>query len=180
MAHHSLLNRLRTDDYLCEIGFFTTPKQTREKFLRSLAVRELGNALKHGVVTDEDIRDFVDELVSDFRKGELFVHQVPFMALAVCFESHYSKAANDFLERLSTLDAGEMLMAIHVAKLCAKNKRVAPLTSVEQWEWSSPVGQPVVPVHEEIIISDDSTKYDSNMWSGQNRSEKLVPVVEVA
>jgi hypothetical protein len=85
------------------------------------------DALQTGELSDPLLRGFVSSLLTAFRKGEVFQHDMAVAAIAVALERETTPFAEEYLRDLARLQAAEMSMSIRVARECL-NQRHATLT----------------------------------------------------
>ena len=141
-----LLRQLATDDFADGIGFVLPPAPLRRVLQQSPEVRRLGAALRYGQVTGEDIREFVDRLLSEYRPGELFRYDLTLAALAVAMEHWSSSFAEDYLIDLARIQRLEFRASFRVARESLKARFAFPRTRLETSRYPrtglDPVGPP--------------------------------------
>ena len=123
-----LLLRLTTDEFADSIGFILPPASLRRVLQHSADVRRLGAALRYGQVTGKDIREFVGQLLREFRPGELFHHDIALAALAVAMEHLSSSFAEEYLIDLARLQRPEFRASFRIARVCLKARYEFPKT----------------------------------------------------
>lgn len=129
-----LLERLKSDAFAAEAVFLSTPGALR-RFL--VGRREVGlakQALTQGAITEDSLRRFVADLMSDLRRGERFPHEMALAALAVVLEMRPTEFAEEFLHDLSRLRLAEMSLCIRVARECLKHRPQLARTNSKEFD----------------------------------------------
>ena len=81
-----LLERLKSDAFAAEAVFLSTPSALRRFLVGTTEVAAIKQALRQGGITEDSLRRFVADLMTDLRRGERFPHELPLAALAVVLE----------------------------------------------------------------------------------------------
>ena len=132
MAHKSLLQLVSLD---FEASVVTSSASGLRALLRrSFQLRELRADHRSGAVTDDNIRQFVDSLFSEFATFESFPHQVALATFAVLFEVRHSPLAEDYLIDLSRVRTARLRMASSVARICLRNRSLLPNVEARTFE----------------------------------------------
>lgn len=137
-----LLNRLVSDEFTDSVGFVLPPGPLRRMLQLSADVRSLAAALRFGQVTKEDVREFVERLLRDFRPGELFRHDVALAAVAVALEHWSSSFAEDYLLDLARVERPEFRASFRVARECLKARAAFPRTQVKMARFGEKLATP--------------------------------------
>ena len=132
MAHKSL-NELVSLDF--EASVVTSSASGLRALLRkSSQLHRLRADHRSGAVTDDNIRHFVDGLLSEFVGSESFPHQVALAAFAVLFENRHSPLAEAYLIDLSRVRTARLRMAASVARICLRNRSLLPNVKTRTFE----------------------------------------------
>jgi hypothetical protein len=126
----ALLLDLTTDDFNDSIGVVLPPSPLRHVIQRSSQVRRIGEALRYGQITEQDIRRFVAQMLREFKPGELFRHDIALAALAVAMEHWGDGFAEEYLIDLARIERPEFRAAYRVARECLKARYRFPQTQV--------------------------------------------------
>ncbi len=124
-----VLERLKSDEFALSVGFLCTAGPLRRFLRKTEDVAGIQRALRQGAITEETIRSFVSDLMSDLRRGERFPHELPLAALAVVLEMRSTEFAEEFLHDLSRLRLAEMSLCIRVARECLRHRVSLPQNS---------------------------------------------------
>lgn len=116
------LSRLLDDSLATAAMSVTTTEAVYRVLDRSPEVLELRTGLQRGTLTEGHIRSFVDKLQQQFVRGERFIGDVPFCALAVALERWGRPYAKQFLERLASLAVFELPMSRQIAVLVLRRR----------------------------------------------------------
>jgi hypothetical protein len=125
-----ILRHLGTDEFSDAIGFVLPPAPMRRALQSSPHVRALESALRYGQVTDAEVQQFLSKLLTDFRPGEVFRHDIALAALAVAMEHWYHPFAEDYLLDLARVQRSEFRCSFRVARECLKARYAFPRTQV--------------------------------------------------
>ena len=127
----TLLRQLATDEFADSIGFVLPPVPLRRVLQQSPEVRRLGAALRYGQVTGEAVRAFVDQLLSEYRPGELFRYDLTLAALAVAMEHWTNSVAEEYLIDLARIRRPEFRASFRVARESLKARYALPRTQLK-------------------------------------------------
>ena len=117
-----LLERLKSDAFAAEAVFLSTPGALRRVLVGTSEVRAVKQALRQGAITEDSLRRFVADLMTDLRRGERFPHEMALAAVAVVLEMRPTDFADEFLHDLSALRLSEMSLCIRVARECLQHR----------------------------------------------------------
>src|SRR5262245_51020865 len=95
------LEQLKADDFQARVGFVATATALHRLPKRSPEVQVIRDALTSGEISEPSIREFVEALLIDLRRGEPFRHDLAISALAVALESQETDFAAEFLQDLA-------------------------------------------------------------------------------
>ena len=112
------LERLTSDELFLSVAGLSTPNALHRFLGTRYEVAEVREALREGAISEEALRRFLSRLTEDFRRGERFVHELAFAALAVAMETRPTSFAEEFLQDLARLQIGEISIATRVAREC--------------------------------------------------------------
>lgn len=105
------------------------------------AVNKLREALGSGSVSENEIRQFAEQLMQEFRPGELFTHDLILAALAIVLSRNWNTPfAEEFILDLAKLKNPELRRSIAIARLSAKNVV----------ECTDTISRTYQPVHEQL------------------------------
>jgi hypothetical protein len=85
-------------------------------------VLELRKDVERGTLTEGQIESFVAKLQERFVRGQRFIGDVPFSALAVALERWRRPYAKQFLDRLASLAVSELPMSRQIAALVLRRR----------------------------------------------------------
>jgi hypothetical protein len=146
----SQLSRLCSNEFLTRYGFIATPPALRRALQRSGEVRAVRDGLNSGEITENTIRDFANNLLSNLRRGEPFEFEPTIAALAVVLEQRASPFADEFLTDLANLKLAEMKMSIRVARECRAAQRELTRTILTQADLGEDSGSAGLMPYEEF------------------------------
>ncbi len=135
-----VLERLKSGEFALSVGFLSTPGPLRRFVRKTKEVERVQLALSQGAITEETIRSFVSDLMSDLHRGERFPHELPLAALAVVLETRPTGFAEEFLHDLSRLRLAEMSLCIRVARECLKHRPQLARTNSKQFDLGTRYG----------------------------------------
>lgn len=98
------LQKLLSDDFYTGVGVISSARALRRCLYQSESVDELRRAIAGGVITENSIENFVNQLMKDFERGKQFPHELPLAAIAVAIEDRKTKFTEDFLLNLARLN----------------------------------------------------------------------------
>ena len=124
------LLRLMADDFTDSIGVVLPTVPLRQVLQRSNDVRRLLAAVRFRQVTATDVREFVSQLLKDFRSGEVFQHDIVLAALAVVMEHWNEPFAAEYLVDLARIKHPEFRASSRMARECLKARKAFPTTQV--------------------------------------------------
>jgi hypothetical protein len=105
------------------VGFDLPPAAMR-KHLRSFSeFKMLKSLIKHGLISSNDIKIFVESLVSGIPKGKHHPSVTILSLIAVVLEDVPDAFAYGYLDELAGLNAAEVSSAIRIAKECLKHRK---------------------------------------------------------
>lgn len=123
------LQDLTGSDFRVEAGAISSAKALRRSLLRNERVANLRKALQEGRVSEPTVQRFVARLMSDFRRGIQFPHELALSAIAVALQDRKTRFAEDYLLDLARLQKfSEMDIAPRIAGICLQAWHKAPET----------------------------------------------------
>lgn len=122
IRHAPCLEALRSQELRRACVGLPTGGVIRAFLLLRNEVPQLRDSLREGRVTDDDLREFVTDLLRAFRPGERLAEQVALAALAVALETRHSDFTDSFLEQLASSPLAELGPASQVACACLKHR----------------------------------------------------------
>lgn len=118
---HPLLRGLSSSDLDGRASIAGTHEALYAILTRSREVLDLRRALGTGEVVEEELRDFANRLLLDFRPGVGFEHDTALAALAVALSRDWNTPfAEEYVIDLAKLRNPEFRRSIAVARLAAK------------------------------------------------------------
>jgi hypothetical protein len=124
-----LLRQLLEPDFAVSLGVTTSPHAIRRALAGSPIVRDVRQAVRGGIITEADLREFVDEISAGFQKGVRFPYEAAIAALAFVLETRKTEFADEFLIDLARLRRfSEFQFAPQVGALCRQKWRQVPTT----------------------------------------------------
>ena len=141
-----LLLRLTTEDFADSIGFVLPPAPLRRVLQHSTDIRRLETALRYGEITEKDVREFVNQCLLDFRRGELFRHDISLAGLAVAMEHWKSSFAEEYLIDLARVRRPEFRSSFRIARECLKARFAFPRTQIRNSPYPRGQAAPIVPL----------------------------------
>lgn len=127
----SVLDGLRSESLETASSSISTAEGLRDFLSRRLEVLELRRTLATGGIVIDDVRNFVQHLLQDFRPNEKFAGDYILAAIAVALESFPGAFADEYLSDLASLHIREMPLAPRVARLAVQQRE----TSVSEATW---------------------------------------------
>lgn len=140
-----LLQRLTTDEFADSIGFVLPPAPLRRVLQHSPVVQQVSTALRYGQITGEDVRNFVGQLLLEFRQGELFRHDIVLAALAVAMDHWRNSFAEEYLIDLARIQRPEFRASTRIARECLKARYAFPKTHVRDSRYPRGGSAPNIP-----------------------------------
>ena len=122
MVNSVLLQHLSSDEFADNIGIILPPVPLRRVLQHSPDVRRLGEALRYGQITEKHVREFVGQLLTEFRPGELFRYDVALAALAVAMEHWGNSFAEEYLIDLARIQRSEFRVSFRIARCCQDSR----------------------------------------------------------
>lgn len=113
-----MLEILDSIDFDVSVGVWGVPKPLYHVLKTKPEVLQLREAYLKGEITDIQIRQFVNNLLKDFKTGFQFEHNMAVMAIAVALENIDTPFAKEYIKDLAALEISEMIMPRYVARLC--------------------------------------------------------------
>lgn len=126
--------------------------------LQSDEVAMLRYSIRSGAVGEEDIREFVAEVLNVFDPGVRYEEDIAVCAVAVALEDHYSLFAEEYLIDLASVRSRELSFASRIAAECLKHRRTVP---VER-------GVIIVQGFAGLTVSEDSFELRANPAGAEN------------
>ena len=139
------LDNLLKESFSDILACLPSPSAVRDYLARSAEVLDLRQSLKTGELTEGQIREFVGELMGDFKRGDRFTHEGALCAISVALERRETGFSDEYTKDLAKLKLAELSTAIRVARLSlaarsrlAKNEasvfvHSVPVTGVVLW-----------------------------------------------
>lgn len=111
-----VLALLIADDFIASVGVISSARGVRRHLYKSRFVGCVRSAIEGGIVSEDDIDAFVNDLMDEFSRGVRFPHELALAALSVILETRKTKFAEDFLLDLARLNITEMTFSPQVAR----------------------------------------------------------------
>lgn len=122
----SILNKIKSEDFIIDLGY-QLPARPMHKVLsersETLMFRE---SYQNGSIEEQEIKNFVYDLLKDFKYGENFYNDLTLATIAVALEKCYTDFAKEYLYDLSKLELTELKLAAEVAKVCLMERERYP------------------------------------------------------
>jgi hypothetical protein len=135
----SLLDELTRDEFELAVGALVPPSSLRLVLQRNRLVQRIADAVRRGMLTEQNLRDFVSSRLAELRHGVPFEHDVAIAALGVALEGSPSQFAAEFLSELAGLAIAEMQQSILMARECLRHRRATPRSFEKSFSLSSPL-----------------------------------------
>ena len=116
MTHQ--LKVLIEDAFEIAVGPCVTTPTLRRQLQRMPEVQNVRIALDSQVLSDDDLKSFVDQLMTTFQHGTRFPHDMALAALAVALESRPTPFATEYLSTLARFHLQEMPVSSRIAREC--------------------------------------------------------------
>jgi hypothetical protein len=139
-----VLSRLNSDQMLGVASTISGSAALRHYFASCDEVQDVAFALQRGVITEEGVKRFVEDLLDDLKKWVLFSHDLTLAALAVALETRYTLFADEFLHWLSQMQSAEMPIGPQVANEVLYHRAWPP---AQKW-----VGLPRKPTEPNVAV----------------------------
>ena len=119
----SLLEKIKSNDFIFFIGYDMPPKAMRYILLRTKECKQLRDAYWSGNLSEAELRRYIQGLLGEFVSGEKFYYDMTLSLVAVALEPLYTSFADEYLTTLANLELSEMPLSIRVAKLCVQTRQ---------------------------------------------------------
>ena len=119
----SLLQKIRSDDFIFSIGYEMPPKAIRYILVRTEECKQLRDAYWSGNLSEAELRRYIQSLLGEFVSSEKFPYDMTLSLVAVALETLYTRFADEYLSTLANLELSEMPLSIRVAKLCLQKRQ---------------------------------------------------------
>lgn len=121
-----ILDRIKTSDFIATVGYELPPEVMRLALRRMREYTLFQKEYRQGDITSDVLRECVQDLLGDFRRGEKFTFDASLAFLCVALESIFTPFATEFLEDLSKVHLVEMPLSPGVAKVCLEERNKLP------------------------------------------------------
>lgn len=118
-----LLAHIHSERFLTEIGYHLPHRAMRNHLMGIEECRELRLAYLTGSLSEKMIRDYVQELMSLWCKGERFSYDLTLAVICVALEPLSTDFAREYITDLSKLKLGELPLSIGIAKLSVQARQ---------------------------------------------------------
>ena len=122
----SLLQRIKSDDFIFSIGYEMPPKAIRYILVRTEECKQLRDAYCSGNLSEVELRRYIQSLLGKFVSDEKFSYDMTLSLVAVALEPLYTRFAEEYLSTLANLELSEMPLSIRVAKFCVQKRQQRP------------------------------------------------------
>ena len=95
----------------------------RKVLLRTKECDEFREKYRSGILTDNLLRQYIQDLMSNLRIGERFPFDTALALLAVGLEKFKTELAKEYLSELAELELAELPLSIEVSKVCLAEQR---------------------------------------------------------
>ena len=114
----SLLQKIKSDDFIFSIGYEMPPKAMRYILVRTEECGQLRDAYRSGNLSEAELRGYIQDLLAEFVPGEKFSYDMTLSLVAVALEPFNTPFADEYLTTLANLELSEMPLSIRVANFC--------------------------------------------------------------
>ncbi len=114
----SLLQKIKSDDFIFSIGYEMPPKAMRYVLVRTEECKQLRDAYWSGDLSEAELRGYIQSLLAVFVSGEKFYYDMTLSLIAVALEPFNTPFADEYITTLANLELSEMPLSIRVAKIC--------------------------------------------------------------
>ena len=114
----SLLQKIKSDDFIFSIGYEMPPKAMRYILVRTKECKELRDAYRSGNLPEAELHGYIQDLLGEFVSGEKFSYDMTLSLIAVALEPFNTHLTDEYLTTLANLELSEMPLSIRVAKIC--------------------------------------------------------------
>ena len=119
----SVFKRIKSEDFICSIGYEMPPKAIRYILARTEECAQLRNAYRTGNISETELRRYIQSMMKDFVPGTKFPYDMTLSLVAVSLEPFFTGFADEYLSTLTNLELSEMPLSIRVAKLCVQARQ---------------------------------------------------------
>lgn len=114
----TLLDRIKSDEFIYSTGFALPPKAMRSALLRLRECSAFRDLYWNGAVTESMLRKYIQALMSDLNIGKRFPFDMTLALIAVALEPFSDTFADEYLYDLSRLELMELPVSIGLARVC--------------------------------------------------------------
>ena len=114
----SLLQKIKSDNFIFSIGYEMLPKAMRYLLVRTEECKQLRDAYRSGNLSEAELRGYIQDLLREFVSGEKFSYDMTLSLIAVALEPFNTPFADEYLTTLADMELSEMPLSIRVAKIC--------------------------------------------------------------
>jgi hypothetical protein len=118
----NLLKYLKSEEFATGVGFHLPPTAMRIRISRLKECGELRAKYRSGELGEKQLREFVQDLMSDWCRGEKFPHELALSVLCVALEPFSTKFVEEFALDLARLELSEMRLCIDIARICVRRR----------------------------------------------------------
>ena len=119
----SLLQKIRSDDFIFSIGYEMPPKAIRYILVRTEECKQLRDAYCSGSLSEAELRRYIQSLLGEFVSGKKFPYDMTLSLVAIALETLYTRFADEYLSTLANLKLSEMPLSIRVAESCLQTRQ---------------------------------------------------------
>jgi hypothetical protein len=121
-----LLQRIKSNEFVFSLGYNLPSKAMRKILLRTQECAEFRERYWSGALTENMLRRYVQDLMSNMKIGERFPFDIALALIAVGLERFSTEFAHEYLSDLAGLKLAELPVSIGVAKVClAEHSKLA-------------------------------------------------------
>ena len=121
----ALLHRLASAEFEAEF-VAGTPRVLHDMLCRSPEARELYRKNAQGLIPDESLRQFVNDLLREYASAEPFPRQTALAAISVVMEGRFTPFAEEYIQDLARVSSSRFMMASRVARICLASRAQRP------------------------------------------------------
>ncbi len=164
MTPAELLERLKSVAFEAEV-VASTPNILRRILSRRVEIRELGKAYDSGCLPDDQIRNFVDDLLRAGAGNERFPYQTGLAAIATMLEPRFTKFAEEYLSDLARIRSERFSIASRVARECLAARKQTTGTDVRAFPALTEIVTTIKWMEPLDLDNDRTAARVSNVWN---------------
>jgi len=117
-----VFRNLLSPEFEADVTLAGTNEALYSMLASSAEVRDLRQSLRTEEVSDEEVRQFANTLLHEFRPGVLFPYDIVLAAIAVALGNWRTPFATEYISDLARLRSAEFRRAIAVARIANRQR----------------------------------------------------------